>query len=778
MNINNRNTSRWLALAVLSALGVSRAMAGEVEIAEAADSPSGSSGEVIIEAKKLKGVPEDAPAVVAAVTREEIQATVNMYDVEDAIKYLPSIDVRKRYVGDRSSPVGSRVSGGIGFSARGLVYADGLLLANLLGNDNNDYTPRWGMVAPEEVSRIDVLYGPYSAKYPGNAMGAVIAMTTRMPDRFEAHVKAQTFSQDFQAYKTQDRYDGRQYSGILGDRFGAFSVWVSANHLESVGQPIAFASVTSTPATGVGTLTGAVDETDQYGARRFIVGATSIDDTTQDTGKLKAAWEFRPGLQLQYTFGYWQNVSELGYESYLRDAAGNSVLSGTVDVGNGQRVTSAATNFGLQHQELQQTLHGVELADTDGGAIDWRLSASAYDYGKDQRRKQNAHTGLAGTLTKLDGTNWRTADGALDWRPGGESGAHQVALGFHVDRYTLDNTVENVTDWRNSATGTRASAFAGETRTTALYAQDVWRFAEGWQVTAGVRYEDWKARNGFVATGVKEQRFAGRGDRFASPKLAVQWLPAQDWTLRASWGRAFRLPTVAELFQGSIPNTLNVVNYNNPNLQPERVTSLELNAERNFHWGDAHGWLRGTLFHENNHGALIKQPVPVTDPNYTTATGVSTYWSNVDLVRSRGAEVAWQVADAGIRGLDVTGSLTYAQSLIAKDIAQPTYVGNWQQRVPKWRARLVGSYQASDRWSLSLAGRYSGVQRNGYPNADIRPNTYLGFAPYLVFDAKATFKPSKQVSLAVGVDNLTNRLYYQFHPYPGRTVNAEVRFDY
>jgi outer membrane receptor protein involved in Fe transport len=30
----------------------------------------------------------------------------------------------------------------------------------------------------------------------------------------------------------------------------------------------------------------------------------------------------------------------------------------------------------------------------------------------------------------------------------------------------------------------------------------------------------------------------------------------------------------------------------------------------------------------------------------------------------------------------------------------------------------------------------------------------------------------------VGVDNLTNRLYYQFHPYPGRTVNAEVRFDY
>ena len=79
------------------------------------------------------------------------------------------------------------------------------------------------------------------------------------------------------------------------------------------------------------------------------------------------------------------------------------MLSGTVDVGGGKRVTSAATNFGLQHQELQHTLHGLELADTDGGAIDWRLTASAYDYGKDERRKQNAHTGAAGTpLTTAD----------------------------------------------------------------------------------------------------------------------------------------------------------------------------------------------------------------------------------------------------------------------------------------------------------------------------------------------------------------------------------------
>jgi iron complex outermembrane receptor protein len=274
------------------------------------------------------------------------------------------------------------------------------------------------------------------------------------------------------------------------------------------------------------------------------------------------------------------------------------------------------------------------------------------------------------------------------------------------------------------------------------------------------------------------QTFASRSEAYFSPKLSLQWKPAADWTLRSSLARAYRLPTVAELFQGSIPNTQNTVNYNNPDLRPERVTSAELNAEHEFRIGQASGWVRGTAFYEGNRDALIRQPVPPTDPNFNLATGTATFWSNVEFVRSRGVELAWHAQDAGLRGLDVDGSLTYAHSLIVEDKAQPTYVDNWQNRVPKWRARLLGSYRASEAWSIAAGGRYSGLQRNGYPNADIRPNTYLGFAPYLVFDARATWKPLKQLTVAAGVDNLTNRLYYQFHPYPRRTFNLELRYDY
>ena len=52
---------------------------------------------------------------------------------------------------------------------------------------------RWAMVTPEVVDRVDVLYGPFSAAYPGNAVSAVADFVTRQPQRFEAHTLKPTF---------------------------------------------------------------------------------------------------------------------------------------------------------------------------------------------------------------------------------------------------------------------------------------------------------------------------------------------------------------------------------------------------------------------------------------------------------------------------------------------------------------------------------------------------------------------------------------------------------
>jgi iron complex outermembrane receptor protein len=52
---------------------------------------------------------------------------------------------------------------GINASARSLIYADGVWLPALINNNNGNASPRWFMVAPQEIERIDVLYRPFSA---------------------------------------------------------------------------------------------------------------------------------------------------------------------------------------------------------------------------------------------------------------------------------------------------------------------------------------------------------------------------------------------------------------------------------------------------------------------------------------------------------------------------------------------------------------------------------------------------------------------------------------
>ena len=135
----------------------------------------------------------------------------------------------------------------------------------------------------------------------------------------------------------------------------------------------------------------------------------------------------------------------------------------------------------------------------------------------------------------------------------------------------------------------------------------------------------------------------------------------------------------------------------------------------------------------------------------------------------------------GIRGLDVSGSITYTDSIIERNHRNPAVVGRDQPRIPDWRATLVGVYHASDRLSYSLAGRFSGRQWAGLAYTDTNPNVYgtPGVSSYKVFDAKVVYRVARQWTASVGVNNLGSYKYYvQPNPYPQRTLFASVKFDY
>jgi iron complex outermembrane receptor protein len=226
-----------------------------------------------------------------------------------------------------------------------------------------------------------------------------------------------------------------------------------------------------------------------------------------------------------------------------------------------------------------------------------------------------------------------------------------------------------------------------------------------------------------------------------------------------------RNPTAAELFQGAIVDEA-IVN-GNPDLKAEQSWTSELTAETL----NDRGALRMTLFRETTRDALYSQPLFVTG-----GATVNTV-QNVGRIRTNGLEVSAQADDVGVKGLDVSSSLTFADSIITENAGFPASVGKWQPRVPRWRATLLATWKANDKWTATLGARYSGRQYGTLDNGDPNGNAYMGVSDYLVLDTRLRYRVDRQWSAAVGVDNLNDRKYWAFHPYTQRTVVAEVRWD-
>lgn len=742
-------------------------------------------GVVVVRGGRVGSLPSQIPTTFESIDAKKIESAINATDSEDALKYMPSLLVRKRYVGDYNHAVLSTRASGTGNSARSMVYADGILLSNLLGNGAT-FAPRWGLVTPEEIERVDVLYGPFAAAYPGNSVGAVVDYVTRMPTRFEGHAKASTFVQPFELYNTKATYTGWQSSASLGSREGEWSWWFNASRLDSEGQPLTFATRTvanGTAGAGGAAVSGAVPGLDRAGQPWSILGTGTQYRTVQDHLKLKVAYDPSPELRASYTLGWWRNQARGSSESYLRDASGDAVYGGGINIGgleylsaSGGKAGVLASDFPLTRDQIEHVMQAVSLKSRTNGAFDWELAASAYDYNLDRQRRSGtalpgATMGGIGTLTDSRGTGWNTLALRGIWRPDGATGAHVVDTGVQQDTFMLRTRVSNVPDWHSGDNASLASRFDGNTQLRSAHAQDVWRFLPDWIAVFGLRVEHWRAFDGFTQNGANTFAHSSRSANAWSPKLALSRQMNDEWVLKASVGRAVRFPTVSELFQGSATST-GISNIANPDLRPEKSWTTELSSE----WDFGHATtLRATLFHETTRDALYSQTLPGVVP-------ITNSVQNVDRVRTLGAEVSAQGEDVLLRGLDLQASFTYADSKI---LANGSYVstpgdtiGKWQPRVPRWRASALASWRADERWTVSYGARYSGVQYSSLDNSDVNGFAYQGASKYFTTDLRLRYAFDKGVAAAFGIDNLNNYKYWNFHPYPQRTYSAELKIDF
>ena len=89
------------------------------------------------------------------------------------------------------------------------------------------------------------------------------------------------------------------------------------------------------------------------------------------------------------------------------------------------------------------------------------------------------------------------------------------------------------------------------------FIQDVWNFSNDWELTAGLRYDDY---SDFGST--------------TNPRLALVWSTTLNLSTKLLYGKAFRAPSFADT--GNINNPIAL---GNPDLKPERMETLELSFD-------------------------------------------------------------------------------------------------------------------------------------------------------------------------------------------------------
>ena len=276
--------------------------------------------------------------------------------------------MRKRNDGDNQAVLATR-TWGLNSSARTLIYDDDLLVSALIGNNNSGASPHWNLIVPETISRIDFLNGPYAAMYPGNSMGGVLLVTTKMPDKFEADVKETVSVQPWNQYATKNTYVIPRQAHVVGNRNGALSWFAAINFLDGYQQPLTYTTNGSAPA---GT-TGTFPALNKQGVVADVVGTGALIHTQQTTANFKAAYDFTNTIQATYSLGLWNNIQTSNPQSYL-----TSTATGLPTFGG---VTGFASNEYIWNQTHMS--NAVSLKSDTKGMYDFDLSVSSYNYLQD-----------------------------------------------------------------------------------------------------------------------------------------------------------------------------------------------------------------------------------------------------------------------------------------------------------------------------------------------------------------------------------------------------------
>jgi len=703
--------------------------------------------EVVVTATRTEVEIEKAPASVEVVKKEKIEIK-KPKTIDEALNDIPGVMIRRgKGLMDTLSSITLR---GFGQQQRTLILMDGITL-------NNPYTGavRVGSFFPEDLERVEVVKGPFSSLYGGYAMGGVVNFITKMPEKREILVKT-GYGTSFDRGDAMD--DLKRVYLSYGDKFKNFSFFISYGNHDTNGYPTDFVTSSTVP---VGTI-GAKPSYDRYGNSIFIIGDKGDNKWWNNGITIKAQYDFNKNTRIRFTF--MRNQYEYHYDTphpYLFNAiTGVPVYY--------PRESSYLSGDGGLTQNIYGGFFETELFKK----LKTKIKVSYYTSEKDWYVTVGSRATIEGCApgTKPEDCGYVTNTPQKAFATDLQFNLpifsrHLLTFGTYY-RWEYANTKEKyLSNWKDEESTVRLKYQSkGKAQTYAFYIQDEILLRSNLTLYVGIREDFWRTYEGYVnqvgQIGYPKE-YPSSSESSFSPKFAFVYRPFEKTTLRGSIGKAFRPPTVYDLYR-TWTSARGITYAGNPYLKPETAWSYELGIVQSLWKGSK---LNLTGFYNRMEDLIYRKVVNATYQEYI----------NVGKAESKGFEAGFeQKFDFGLKFF---ANLTYTYSEVLENKAKPTTVGKRLTYLPLWMGNIGAEFKKG-KFSAYVVGRYMDKWYSDDENRDKKSNVYGSYDEYFVVDARVSYQLNKFTTFSLWFDNVFDRDYYYYYKAPGASWFAEVSIKF
>ncbi|MFZ1036762.1 MAG: TonB-dependent receptor [Smithella sp.] len=712
--------------------------------------------EIVVTATRTEKDVESAPGTVNIVTKKEIE-TRNITTVDEALDTLSGVYNKRQSLTDIEASI---TLNGIPDQKRTLIMMDGIPL-----NDAFDGTVSFSALPTENVERVEVVQGPFSSLYGGNAMGGAVNIITQMPEKREFTLIS-GYGSSWNRGEAMD--DFQKYYISYGDRLiNKLSLLLSYGYKSTNGYPSNFNVQPAQPVSPPAGITGYSATTDngQYGGLpAYTIGDTGDNAWWDDNLSFKARFDFTPDSKLSVSFMRMRyKYSYDDPQTYLKDASGNPVYAyGPPIPGYSSYTVNQSTfDYGSGGKEVNMYNIGYE---TEIGIVKTKFTLGLSDEGKNWYvtpgySDSTTLTGGPGQVTSTPSQNY-TAD-LLVSVPVLSMNILTFGGSFKTD--WANSQVNNLTDWQDETSTTDlVSNQGGKDRTYAAFIQDEIMILSNLTAYIGFREDWWETYDGYAnqfGSGGFANTYDSRNASSFSPKLSVVYKPFEITTLKADIGQAFRAPTVYELY--SKWSYYGMIWSGNPDLKPETTTSWDVGIAQELWKGAKVG---ATYFDNQMQNLIYSASVPSGFENM-----------NAGKAESQGVMLSFEQRFDKL--LRLFANYTYTDGRIKENSSDPLSVGKRMTFLPDTMIN-AGVECAIEQFSGSVTGRYVGKVYSDDQNRDTINGVYTSYDPYFTADAKVSYKVTKFATVSASVDNIFNESYFSYYKAPGRSWFMEVTLNF